>query len=276
MASKGRSAPTRYLEVARELRDRLLSGRILPASRLPTQRELAQEFGTTVMTVRQALALLAEEGLVRAHHGVGTFATDPGTFQDPIHLASFSSFSEEMARQGVRVETRMLGHRMQSASGAVCQALGLDAGRPVCVIERVRTVADEPLIYQCSYLPPQLAALAGTYDPSVALYAFLRERAGLVATRSEEVVRPCALPAQAAHTLAVVPSSPGFFSARTTFDARGRPFLYDEAYIRGDRVQLQIYRSGMRERTFYRILQPPQGRQARGVLADSAVATSGR
>lgn len=273
MASTGRSAPTRYLEVARELRDRLLSGRILPASRLPTQRELAREFGTTVMTVRQALALLAEEGLVRAHHGVGTFATDPGSFQDPIHLASFS---EEMARQGIRVETRMLGHRTEPASDAVRQALGLEVGRPVCVIERVRTVADEPVIYQRSYLPPHLAALAGTYDPSVALYAFLRERAGLVATRSEEVVLPCALPAQAAQVLAVEPSSPGFFSARTTFDARSRPFLYDEAYIRGDRVQLQVYRSGMRERTFYRILPPPQGRQARGVPADNAVATSGR
>ena len=254
MPASTRSTSTRYLEVARELRDRLLSGRILPSSRLPAQRELAREFGTTVMTVRQALALLAEEGLVRAHHGVGTFATDPGTFQDPIHLASFS---EEMARQGVRVETSVIGRRMEQASDTVRRALALESAGPVCVIERVRKVSDVPVIYQRSYLPPDLAALADQYDPSVALYAFLRERAGLVATRSEEVVRPCVLPAHLAKILAAESSSPGFFSTRTSFDAKGRPFLYDEAFIRGDRIQIEVYRSGMRERTLYRILPPP-------------------
>jgi len=49
-------------------------------------------------------------------------------------------------------------------------------------------------------------------------------------------------------------STPGLFSARTTFDPQGVPFLFDEAYIRGDLVEVEIRRIGARERTRLRFL----------------------
>ncbi|MEW6047325.1 MAG: GntR family transcriptional regulator [Bacillota bacterium] len=263
------------MEVARALRERLLAGGVQPSMRLPTQRELARQFGTTLMTVRQALALLAEEGLVKVHHGVGTFAADPGSFQDPIHLASFS---EEMARQGVHIETQVIErtllhdrpgirdathHASNAISEGVYRALAVPPGSAVFVISRLRRVGDVPVVYQRSYLPADLAEVGQAYEASVPLYAFLREQAGLVAARSEEVLQPCALPPAAAEVLAAPVSSPGLFSRRTSFDGHSRPFLYDEAYVRGDRVELHICRTGIREQSFYRILGWEVGRDER-------------
>ena len=62
-----------YLRIYRDLRDKITTGALAPNEQLPTQRELAQGHGVTVMTVRHALQLLEQEELVTMRHGLGTF-----------------------------------------------------------------------------------------------------------------------------------------------------------------------------------------------------------
>src|ERR1700756_126770 len=64
----------KYLRIRSNLRDRITSGQWPPGSPLPSQRELADEFGVSVMTLRQALQLLADEGLIETRHGSAPFA----------------------------------------------------------------------------------------------------------------------------------------------------------------------------------------------------------
>lgn len=261
------------MDVARKLRERLLGGAILPSTRLPGQRDLARQFGTTVMTIRQALALLEEEGLVETRHGVGTFAADPGAFQDPVQLASFS---EESARRGIVVETSLVGLGLRRPSLEAARALGQAEHSLVCLIERLRWVGGVPVIHQRSYLPASMADRLAEFRADIPLYSFLRERLGVVAARSEEVLRPCGLPTRPARLLRARASAAALFSARTTFDPQGVPFLFDEAYIRGDLVQVEIRRVGARERTRLRFLAgaqadapTPRGATGRGRVASA-------
>jgi GntR family transcriptional regulator len=60
-----------YVQLAGILRERIASGVI--TGRLPSERELQQEYGTAPMTSRKALRLLADEGLVTTVPGRGTF-----------------------------------------------------------------------------------------------------------------------------------------------------------------------------------------------------------
>jgi DNA-binding FadR family transcriptional regulator len=62
--------------VADELRRRILAGDFAPGERLPGERELATEFGTSRLTLRAALTRLESEGLVRPLHGAGTEVLD--------------------------------------------------------------------------------------------------------------------------------------------------------------------------------------------------------
>lgn len=62
-----------YQRIADELRGAIRSGRHLPGAQLPVERELAATYGVAVPTLRRALALLADEGLVRRERGKGTF-----------------------------------------------------------------------------------------------------------------------------------------------------------------------------------------------------------
>ncbi len=60
-----------YVQLADILRTRMASGEI--TARLPSERDLQQEFGTAPMTARKAIRLLADEGLVETVPGRGTF-----------------------------------------------------------------------------------------------------------------------------------------------------------------------------------------------------------
>jgi GntR family transcriptional regulator len=72
-----KSAPgVLYQHVSALIRKRLLGGELLPGDRLASIEALAQSYGVAVVTVRQALALLEEEGLIERRHGRGTFVTE--------------------------------------------------------------------------------------------------------------------------------------------------------------------------------------------------------
>src|SRR2546429_2371039 len=69
-SSDGRPA---YQRIADELRAAIAGGSLRPGDKVPSERELAQRYGTAHMTIRQAVELLKEEGLVTTRRGVGSF-----------------------------------------------------------------------------------------------------------------------------------------------------------------------------------------------------------
>lgn len=66
-----------YVAVAEHVVARVQAGDLRPGARLPSERDLAAEYGVAYMTVRRAMARLREEGWVESVHGKGTFISDP-------------------------------------------------------------------------------------------------------------------------------------------------------------------------------------------------------
>lgn len=74
----GRKKPL-YITVYDQLFKLISNGVYLPNSQLPTEPELAKMFGVSRMTLRQALSLLEDDGLIRRIHGKGNFITEIST-----------------------------------------------------------------------------------------------------------------------------------------------------------------------------------------------------
>src|SRR5437016_1409440 len=64
---------SRYAAVALALRQRVVAGEWPPGTALPAETRLAAEHGVALGTLRRALELLTEQGLIERHHGKGTF-----------------------------------------------------------------------------------------------------------------------------------------------------------------------------------------------------------
>src|ERR1700722_11230696 len=94
----------KYLRIHRELSDRIASGQ-WPAGRpLPSQQQLAAQFGVSVMTLRQALQLLADDGLIQNRHGAGTFVAARYAYD----LGGLRSFAADLRAQDADVTTEVL------------------------------------------------------------------------------------------------------------------------------------------------------------------------
>jgi GntR family transcriptional regulator len=244
----------KYLRIYTELRDRIIGGQWPAGSSLPAQRELADEFGVSMMTLRQALQLLADEGLVGTRHGLGTYVA-PRFAHDLGHLRSFAS---DLAAQGAEVTTRLL----DAAEVAPPDAVGARLGGPAQVLRlrRLRLVGGRPVILQASYLPVPLPGgldprdLAGPGDRG--LYTQLAER-GLAVARATETISPAVLTAADARDLGRPPGSPALLSHRLSFTAAGDPVIDDHALLPGDSVAITANRSADQIEVSYALAAVP-------------------
>ena len=77
----GRDADLAYMQVAEDIAARVVSGELKPGSRLRAERELAEHYGVAYGTVRHAMGVLRERGLITTIYGRGTFVSAPGADQ---------------------------------------------------------------------------------------------------------------------------------------------------------------------------------------------------
>src|SRR3989442_2079574 len=97
----------RYHRIAEALRERIRDGELTAGERLPNQRQLAHQFGVTLMTLRQALEVLEREKLIDRRHGLGTFVAAPSIDYDILALRRFAG---DLTALGEQVTTRVLGN----------------------------------------------------------------------------------------------------------------------------------------------------------------------
>jgi GntR family transcriptional regulator len=252
----------KYLRIHDELAECIASGQWPVGSLLPSQRELAEEFGVSIMTLRQALQLLADDGLIDTRHGSGTFVAARYSY-DLGHLRSFAA---DLAVQGAQVSTRLLSARVVTPPEPVAARLGSPG--EVLRLRRLRRVGGRPLIVQTSYLPVPLApeppaarrlspdAIIGAIRPGDrGLYALLADH-GLDVTEATETITPVRLGPRDARDLARPEGSPALLSHRLSITAAGFPVIDDHALLPGDSVAVTANRSPDRLDVRYTLTAP--------------------
>ncbi|WP_025745930.1 GntR family transcriptional regulator [Kallotenue papyrolyticum] len=228
------SAVPLYLQLKQWLELQIASGQLAPHSRVPSERELSEQFAISRMTARQALAELIQEGRLYTRAGKGTFVAEPKIRQN---LQALTGFTEDMRARGLVPRTRVLAQQIVPATGPIAQALNVPEETPVLRLQRLRLADDAPMALENSTLHvPDLEQLLAC-DLSGSLYAVLRERFAIVPAEAIQEFE-AALPQPHERALLQVPEgAPVLKIQRTTFDARGQPFEYVASIYRGDRYR---------------------------------------
>lgn len=103
MAGEG---PTKYEQIAGDLRAAMRRGDYLPGDRLPSKAELMAQYSVAVGTVNDAHRVLRDEGLLRTERGKGTFACEP----PPEGPSEYEVLTGQLAE--IREEVRLLTERL--------------------------------------------------------------------------------------------------------------------------------------------------------------------
>ncbi|RNL85274.1 GntR family transcriptional regulator [Halostreptopolyspora alba] len=216
-----------------QLRDRILAevtATMTPNDMLPTERQLAERFEVSRMTVRQALNSLRADGVLRSVRGVGTFVARPRLSKGP----ALTSFSEDLAARGYEPGTELIAAEETAAETRVAVDLGVPPGARIYRIERLRLADGIPLCHEevCLHAPRFPGLLSE--DLTHSLYGVLESKYEVRLRRAQQQVRAVNVGDEHARLLGVEPNSAGLHVTRISMDETGRIVERGQSLCRGD------------------------------------------
>lgn len=220
------------------LRAALELGHWPSGSQLPTEKQLGEQYGCSLITVRRALDELARERRIVRVRGKGTFAKPAPVDRE---LTALTSFTDEMASRGLAAHTDLLAAALRPASPAVAEKLRLAPGSPVYRLERLRHAGGEPLLLEDVQLPA--APFPGLLEADLStgsLYDLLGARYGVELTRGEESLEPAMPRAREAELLQQSRRAPVLLLELVSYTVGDVPIEYCRTVVRGDRARYRF------------------------------------
>lgn len=215
-----------------EIRDRVY----VDGSALPGESALAERFGVNRHVVRQAIAHLQTNGLVQVHAGKGTFVCHSRL---DYALTLRTRFGDNLRRQGLLPSRQLLTACTEDADAVVCEALSLEKGGSVLVVETLDEADGEPVGLARSFYPlPRFAGLLELLDGGAWHSEMLRAFGVDDYVRARTTVTAQLPSTSAARWLKQAPDRPVLCVHSWDVDLQGRCIKYGETLFGGDRVQL--------------------------------------
>ncbi len=158
-------APAKYQEIADRLRDQIDGGTLQPGDRLPSEPDLVKLYDASRNTVRLALALLTNQGLVVTRQGLGTFVNEPEApftallsrvKTQPVGQSQ-STILPQVGNLDLEPETSRQVVEKSPASVSVAEKLEIDPGDLVVIRRRHGSIGGVPWMMMASYFPLHIA-----------------------------------------------------------------------------------------------------------------------
>ena len=225
-----------YFQLTTYIERRVKSGDWRPGQFLPSEQEMCARVGVSRTVVRQALLELEHKGLIAKQNGKRTKVAFPK--YDGALMQNLRGFHQDAAELGRKTTTQVLNLRIEPASGEVAEALGIETGAPVVMLNRLRMLDGEPEVLVVTYLPEKLCPSLIQEDfSSRSLYETLARKFRLRISSGFRTIEAIALNRADARLLGVKTGSPALLLKSIGLLADGTPLEYFVARHRGDRAK---------------------------------------
>ena len=230
-----------YVQIADQLRESIQRGTYKVNERLPAEAQLAEQFEVNRHTLRQAIACLKQEGILRIERGRGTFVV-----ATPIRYAIGERvrFNESLKAQGLTVKFELVRSLNIPANNSVAKGLSLNVGTPVALVERLGYADDMAISVGTGYFPlthfPDLLSDESieTLKTTGSVSRWLRDRYDSDHIRQSTVVSARLVQPSDAKLLALPLNQPILLAESVNVDQFGRVIEYGVARLRGDRMEM--------------------------------------
>lgn len=218
------------------LRQRIREGIYKPGLKMPSEGDLAAEFGISRTTLRTAMASLVSDGLILRKQGDGTYVNQH-TFEVDTYLQNFWSYTNLIAQVGYEpvVHTLSAGLRLPSQEEAT--NLNLAPHDSVYALERLFAANARPAIYCLNVLPAHLLnGNADNFSPEKSIFDFLQQYCSQEIAYSTSDIRAVSLPEALASLLSQKPGTPILKFTDVFFNKNNQPIglglnYYDEKLL---------------------------------------------
>jgi len=219
-----------YLRLQVKIRRAIEVGTLKPLDALPGERDIAEAFQVSRVTVRKALSGLVERGLLRQRQGSGTFVASPPQRVEQA-LSRLTSFTEDMRLRGLAPTVRWLDRGISLASPQEAMRLSLSPNDTVCRLKRLRLAGGVPMAIERATIPTRFLPDPMLVDAS--LYDVLAARGSLPVRALQRLCAANLTPEDAA-LLDVPPGAAALAIDRLSFLDAGTPVEFTQSWYRGD------------------------------------------
>ncbi|HWQ47292.1 MAG TPA: GntR family transcriptional regulator [Longilinea sp.] len=230
-----------YVQIQEYLADMILSGKLLPDTKINSERDYSEELGVSRMTVRRALTELVNEGLLVRRHGSGTYVARPRITYEDRELVNYV---DAMRAHNLSTSSQLLEFGQIAASRRLAERLQLEIGEPLYRIVVLRLANRVPVLLERGFFPCSRCHNLEEYDlEKTSLYDLLTQAYGMQLKRIDQITEAVAASETVAEQLRVEEEFPLLMLSRLMFDAvTGKPVVFSQDFLRSDyaRIHTQI------------------------------------
>ena len=230
-------APPLYHQLATILKDKIESGEYTVGDTFPTELQLQQAYQVSRITVRNAIALLTNEGYLECARGIGTKVIFSKIDEQ---LKQVVSFSEEMAQHQIVMSTKFCEISTIPAPEQIAAQLNIQKGAPVFKLSRVRCAAGTPIVYSVTYISGERNLSLDPEQYKDSLYEYLNRELGILIARGRDTFEAVLADKTSEEMLGVQKGMPMIKRTRKTFDQNDRVIEFTVCYYAGDKYKYSI------------------------------------
>ncbi|ONI90205.1 GntR family transcriptional regulator [Saccharothrix sp. ALI-22-I] len=219
----------------RDILRRMAEQELPPGSPIPSERDLAQQYGVSRITVRAAVGQLVAEGLLTRAKGRGTF-TARRRLDVQLYL---ESFTDDMRRRGLTPATEVLACAEEVPPPEAATALGLRPHEPACKLVRLRRADGVPLAVERGWYNPRVVPHLDRHDLTTSLYTLIADSYGVQLDHAGQTVWAEGADPDTAKLLGVRTGSPLLVFRRVS-SSQSRPVEDMTSWYRGDLYQVTM------------------------------------
>jgi DNA-binding GntR family transcriptional regulator len=215
------------------------SGELPMGTRLENEIDLADQLGLSRQTMRRAIEYLVGRGLLLRKRGIGTQVVQAKVTRE----VELTSLYDDLAKTGRDPSTTVVSFGTEPAPDALAAELGLAAGTPVYVFERLRFAGAEPLALMRNHVPEHLMRLSAADLEAQGLYNLFRAN-GISMRIAKQSIGARAATAAEARALAERKGAPLLTMERSAYDEQGRAVEHGRHVYRASRYRFDLTLTG--------------------------------
>ncbi|MCD8121379.1 MAG: GntR family transcriptional regulator [Clostridiales bacterium] len=225
-----------YQQLSDEIRRQITDGKLQTGDRLPTEAELSQEFAVSRITVRKAIELLVDDGIVVRRQGIGTFVA-----QKKVHRVIRNqavSFTDMSLLSGQEPSAELISVEKIMPDASIASHLHIGEEEQVLKLVRLRKNDGKPVMIEENYYPKKMFFLLQE-NLLGSTYEIFRNR-DYIPTHFLKTVEICYATADEARYLEVEENKALILQKDETSDQNGEMIHYSKLLINPNRYRLTI------------------------------------
>ncbi|MDF4028825.1 GntR family transcriptional regulator [Lactobacillus delbrueckii] len=223
-----------YIKIHNQLRRDIENHLYQVGDRIPAERQLAEQFKVSRMTLRQAIKTLEEEGILERRLGSGTYVASQKVQEK---MSGIMSFTEITRANGQTPSSKLVSYKITQPSLSEKERLALDGSDKVLRMERIRYADQVPICHEIVTVPEDLIAPFAKDAVSSHLYQTLEKQGGYQIGDATEYISAAVANEQEARLLNCRRGEALITRRQVTKLADGRPFEYTRASYVGERFE---------------------------------------